>query len=254
MKSKITIRWMTNACFEITGCDNVLVTDPCLSLTAYKGLNVSDFKQIDHVIISHLHWDHVSELPDIENLFHPQIYTGVQGSELLADWIDCNTSCIFPMYPNQELDMGPFKIRCFYNRHTNVQSTYRKGKNKIASYPFIANFPGLEALQGMGGMEMNSYLITFDNGFKVLFWGGDIAQNQLTSLRGLNPDVALMQYSKQTPEALSELADAVNPKYLIPHHHDLRVPLDEVKPRLEQLAESYNGNLILLENGQSIEF
>ena len=254
MKSKVSIRWMTNACFEITASDNVLVTDPCLSLTAYKELDVSAFKRIDHVVISHLHWDHVSELPDIEKLFHPQIYTGVQGSELLADWIDCNTSHMFPMYPNQELDMGPFTIRCLYNRHTNVQSTYRKGKNKITSYPFIANFPGLEALQGIGGMEMNSYLITFDTGFRVLFWGGDIARNQLISLQGLNPDVALMQYSKQTPEALSELAYAINPTYLIPHHHDLRAPLHEVKPRLQQLADHYKGEMIILENGQSIEF
>jgi L-ascorbate metabolism protein UlaG (beta-lactamase superfamily) len=250
---KATIRWMTNACFEINACATVVVTDPCLSLTSFKGLDVDSFDKIDHVVLSHLHWDHISELPEIENKFHPYIFTGAQGSELLANWIDCNTSLIFPMYPEQEVDMGPFRIKNLYNRHTNVQSTYRRGKNKIADYPFIADFPGMIDLQGIGGMEMSSYLITFENGFTLLFWGGEIAYNQVARLRNLEPDVALMQYSRQKPEDLAELAYAINPKYLIPHHHDLRVPLAEVKPRLQELAKHYTKEIIFLENGETFE-
>jgi len=117
-------------------------------------------------------------------------------------------------------------------------------------------YPGMENLQSMGGMEMCSYLITFENGFRILFWGGNIAQNQITSLKGLKPDVAFMQYSKQGAVALTELANAVQPGVLIPHHHDLKIPFKDPRTveKLKVLRETYKGNLMIPENGQWLEF
>ena len=117
-------------------------------------------------------------------------------------------------------------------------------------------YPGLDKLQSMGGMEMCSYLITFENGFRILFWGGNIAQNQISHLRGLKPDVALMQYSKQGAITLSELAEAVQPGVLIPHHHDLKIPFadERTQEKLRVLKETYKGKLICPENGQWLEF
>ncbi len=256
MRDKIKIRWITNACFEIHACGQVVLTDPCIHQSTYKGVDASTLEKVDHVVISHLHWDHITELPLIERMHHPFIYTGALGSDMLAKWIDCNTTNIYPMFPNQELDMGPVKIKMFYNRHANVNSTRTLQEQKCRAYDFMKDYPGLDELQGIGGMEMCSYLITFENGFRILFWGGNIAQNQITTLRGLKPDVALMQYSKQGPVNLTELATAVDPGVLIPHHHDLKIPFhdERVQEKLKVLKENYKGKLICPENGQWLEF
>lgn len=256
MSDKIRIRWLTNASFEIQGCGQVILTDPCLHQSTYKGIDASSFEKVDHVVVSHLHWDHITELPIIENKHHPFIYTGALGADLLASWLDCNTSLIFPMFPDQELDMGPFRIKMFYNRHANVGKTKSQQTAKCEEYDFMKFYPGLDKLQSMGGMEMCSYLITFENGFKILFWGGNIAQNQISHLRGLKPNVALMQYSKQGAVALSELAEAVDPGVLIPHHHDLKIPFtdERTQEKLRVLKETYKGKLICPENGQWLEF
>ena len=256
MRDKVKIRWITNAAFEVHACGQVVLTDPCLCQSTYKGINGNSFDQVDHVLVSHLHWDHITELPVIEKKHHPNIFTGALGADLLATWLDCNTSFIYPMFPDQELDMGAVKIKMFYNRHANVNSVKSKQAGKCESYDFMAQYPGLDKLQSMGGMEMCSYLMTFENGFRILFWGGNIAQNQISHLRGLKPDMAFMQYSKQGAEALTELANAIQPGVLIPHHHDLKIPLHDQRTvdKLELLKQTYNGKLICPENGQWLEF
>ena len=256
MGKDIRLRWLTNASFEIHGCGEVIVTDPCLKLTTYKGFDADTFDKVDHVLVSHLHWDHVSELPDIERKFHPNIFTGALGSDLLARWLDCNTTFIYPMFPDQELDMGKVRIKMFYNRHANVNSTRSRQEAKCRAYEFMKDYPGMDELQGIGGMEMCSYLITFENGFRILFWGGNISQNQISHLRGLKPDVAFMQYSKQGASALTELAEAIQPGVLIPHHHDLKIPFHDERnvEKLRILRETYKGKLIIPENGQWLEF
>lgn len=256
MKNTIRLRWLTNACFEIHGCGEVIITDPCLLQSSCREFDTDSFDRVDHVLVSHLHWDHITELPEIERLFHPNIFTGALGADLLSSWIDCNTSLIYPMFPNQELDMGKIRIKMFYNRHANVGKTKSQQIKKCVEYDFIEFYPGLEALQGIGGMEMCSYLITFENGFKILFWGGNISQNQFVQLRGLEPDVALMQYARLSAEALSGLANAIQPGVLIPHHHDLKIPFHDERnvEKLRILRETYKGNLITPENGQWLEF
>lgn len=252
MKAKI--RWMTNASFQISACNTSIVTDPCLLQSSYKGFTRPFFGQVDYVALSHLHWDHVTELKDVLQDFSPAVFTGVQGSERLAEYLDMNTSFLFPMYPDQELDMGEFSVKAFYNRHANVKLPYSQQEKKCQSYDFMPQYPGLERLQGIGGLEMYSYLFTFQNGFKVLFWGGNISRNQMTTLRGIKPDVALMQFSKQSTQGLCDLATAIEPKVLIPHHHDLKTPLSEAQPRLEELKALYPGRLVCPRNGETVEF
>lgn len=256
MRDKIKIRWLTNASFEIDGCGEVIVTDPCLKQSTCNVFNADSFKRVDHVLVSHMHWDHITELPDIEKKFHPNIFTGALGADLLATWLDCNTSFIYPMFPNQELNMGKVSIKMIYNRHANVNKKKSEQEKKNRDYDFMSHYPGLEKLQSMGGMEMCSFLITFENEFRILFWGGNVSQNQISTLRGLHPDVALMQYTKQGPIHVSELANAIGPSVLIPHHHDLKVPFhDEItQEKLKLLKECYKGKLICPENGQWLEF
>ena len=256
MSEKIRLRWLTNASFEIHGCGEVIVTDPCLKQSTCKDFDENSFERVDHVVVSHLHWDHITELPAIEKKFHPNIFTGALGADLLAEWLDCNTSFIYPMFPDQELDMGKVKIKLFYNRHANVGKPKSQQTAKCEEYDFMKYYPGMERLQSIGGMEMCSYLITFENGFRILFWGGNIAQNQITHLRGLKPDVAFMQYSKQGAVALTELADAIQPGVLIPHHHDLKIPFtdERTQEKLRVLKETYKGELICPENGEWLEF
>ena len=65
-----------------------------------------------------------------------------------------------------------------------------------------------------------------------------------------------MQYSKQGAVALTELAQAIDPGVLIPHHHDLKIPFtdERTQEKLRVLRETYPGKLLCPENGQWLEF
>lgn len=251
---RTSIRWMTNACFEVQSDGVLLVSDPCLLQTSFKGFKEPFFEKVDGIMLSHLHWDHTTELKFLVNKFNPAVFTGAAGSLQLAEYLDMNTSYLFPMYPDQELDMGEYRIKAFYNRHSDVKMNYSAQAKQCSSYDFYSSYPGLEKLQTAGGMEMYSYLLTFKNGFKVLFWGGNISQSQKTLFEGIRPDVALMQYSNQNPHELAELARAIDPSVIIPHHHDLKMTLAEAQPKLEILSNLVSCPLLCPRNGEKLCF
>ena len=250
----VRLRWLTNACFEIRCCDQVLVTDPCLTLTPCKLFTAQSFEKIDSVLISHNHWDHVSDLPAVYEKYNPQIFCGFMSADKLLRWFHANPSRAYPMFPNQEINMGPYKIKLLYNRHLDIGMKW--GLNVPGKYTFWDNYPGLKEVSDDGGLEMSSYLITFENGVRILFWGGATGYDQIDALKGLNPDIAIMQYSKQRIEKLVPIIEAVNPQVLLPHHHDLRKPFEDpdVQNNLQLLREAYKGELYCPKNGEWLEF
>lgn len=252
--SKVRLRWLTNAAFEIQSCGQVIVVDPCLSLTPYKGFDENSFERVDQVLISHIHWDHISDLPQIYRKFMPNIFCGALSAETLIRWYHGNPSLMYPMYPDQEIDMGPFKVKMLYNRHLNIN--IEMGVDKPSKYTFWDDYPGMKQVSEMGSMEMCNYLLTFENGFRILIWGGNQGYDQIAKLRGLKPDLAIMQYSKQRADKLTELLDAIQPKVVLPHHHDLRKPFEDpaVQESLQVLRDTYKGTLLTPKNGEWLEF
>lgn len=250
----VKLRWLTNACVEIRCCDQVIVTDPCLSLTPCKKFTADSFERIDSVLISHIHWDHISDLPEVYRKYNPLIFCGYMSADKLLGWFHANPSRAYPMFPNQEINMGPYKVKLLYNRHLDINMEW-KG-TKPSKYTFWDDYPGMKEVSDYGGLEMSSYLITFENGTTILFWGGAIGYDQIDTLKGLRPDIAIMQYSKQRIEDLVPLINAVQPKVLIPHHHDLRKQFEDpdVQNNLKLLKETYKGNIVCPKNGEWLEF
>ena len=50
MSEKIRIRWLTNASFEIQGCGQVILTDPCLKQTTFKGFDADSFDKLNEAL------------------------------------------------------------------------------------------------------------------------------------------------------------------------------------------------------------
>lgn len=251
----MTIRWLTNSCFEMNCNGTVIVTDPCLKYTSYKGFAADSFKSgVDYVAISHLHWDHISEIKELEALYHPVYFTGAMGFEAFCSYVNPNTSMAFPMYPSQCLSFEGFSVTCLYNRHWNVGKTYAEQESSCFSdKELFQAHPGLDKLQGLGGLEMNSYLFTFDDGHMVLFWGGDVTYSQKAMLRGLAPDLLLAQFSAKDMEKRAELLEAIKPKTLIFHHQDIYETEEVYTPKLKAFSSIYSGNLVILKHGQCLE-
>ena len=76
-----------------------------------------------------------------------------------------------------------------------------------------------------------------------MFWGSNATPEQLGIIRELKPDIAIMQFTKQTPEDLAAMAEAGGVKGLIPHHMDLAMSEDVYLPRIEEMERAVHARV-----------
>lgn len=204
----LSVKWLAVSCYEIRYGDKTIVTDPFETEGAVEGC--------DMVCLSHCHFDHLEDLPQVAEKFDPIILCGDKTAYGLAEWLDRDPAAIYPMYPDNELDFGWVKVRAIYGRHKGGKGTFSGLKTRLNSFESCQKDPRLAAIQLTGSMEYRNFLLTFDNGAKLLIWGGDATIDQKNLCAKLGADIAIIQRSKD--EAKAEFAAALGCEILLPHH------------------------------------
>lgn len=233
---QLRLRWLTIACFEVRVGDFAIVIDPCVGVSEQAPFGAEVIEKADAVLLSHGHWDHITDIRDVMDRFRCPLLCGELTAPSMLRLLNCNPRDVYPMSANLELDFGGAKIRALFGRHTNQHKTLRELTDASAGNPLIDS-PEMEACNFYGHMEYRNYLITAPSGMKVLFWGNDVTAEQLNMVRELRPDVALLQYTRQKPEELAQMVAAGNIKVLIPHHMDLVKTEEEYNPLIDVLEQ-----------------
>lgn len=253
----VHIKWLTITCFEIRYENTTIVSDPCITGWNQKELTWENIENCDYITLSHGHWDHITDIPNLMEKFTPVVLVGDQTAAPLARWTNYNPTRIYPMYPNMELDFDTVKIKALYGRHTDQGTGYNDQVTSLATRAAVLADPGMNELQGYGSLEYRNFLFTFPNGTKVLLWGNDPTVEQKNLLKKLQPDIAILQYTKQAkdPAGFARFACDIGCKVLIPHHMDLKKTEAEYMPAVTQLSEAFltlvpDGKFICPKNGQ----
>ena len=216
----ITFRWLNNAGFEFVMPNGKhLLVDPWLDEAQWWPFPLDRIERADYMLLSHIHGDHADSVKSVENKFPKvKIFVGDLSAEKLIDWQDVNIGNLYRMRGGEVFDFNEVRIEAFSSRHTEAP----KGDFKSKSMAKSEGKPMGERNSGwMGTLEMLSYLITFQDGTRVLVWGGMPTVEQANRLRGLSPDIAFMHCSSKLDfDLFAELVEAINPKYVIPHHCD----------------------------------
>lgn len=232
----ICLRWLTIACFEIRIGNFAIVIDPCIGASKRAPFDASVVEQADMILLSHSHWDHTTDIAELVRRFDCPVLCGELSAPALLRMLDCNPQNIYPMTPELELDFGPAKVKALFARHTNQQKTLSAIDERMKSNPYIQT-EYEKACSFFGHLEYRDYLITAADGTKLLFWGSNATPEQIDIVRRLRPDIAMLQFTKQTPEDLVTLVKAGGMKVVIPHHMDLAMAPEEYLPRIHTLEE-----------------
>lgn len=239
MSYGIRIKWNTIACFELKFGDTVVLSDPCIGLSPGTDATYETVEQCDLVTVSHVHWDHITDLPAIAKKFDPLVLVGELSAMPLLRWMDYNPQKMYPVTPNVDLDFGDVSIRPLFGRHVNFGTTYSEQQANFESRPYLQEDPALVSMQVLGSMEYRNYLFTAKNGTKVLLWGNEPTLVQQNMVAPLRPDIAILQFQKTRIPALASFAAATGCKVLIPHHHDFKYREEEYAPMLDELKKAY---------------
>jgi len=233
---QVRIRWLTIACFEIEINGFTIVIDPCIKASERAGFGPEVIENVDLILISHGHWDHITDLKYLIDKFGCPVLCGELTAPALLKMLNSNPAEIYPMTPNLELDFNFAKIRALFGRHTN-QHRISSELLRINCDNSFVNCPEMELCSFYGDLEYRNYLITASNGLKMLFWGSNVTNDQLNIIREIKPDIAMLQYTKQKPEELADLVKAGEIKILIPHHMDLAEAEEVYNLRIMRLEE-----------------
>ncbi len=236
MTPQLSLRWLTIACFEVRVGDFSIVIDPCVGASPATDFGAEVIERADLILISHGHWDHITDLKALTERFSCPVLAGELTAPSLIRMLNANPADVYPMTPNLELDFGGAKVRALFARHTNQHATLETLSRHLAENPWN-DTPEKIDCNFYGNLEYRDYLITTPSGLKLLFWGSNATPEQIALVRELRPDVALLQYTKQKPEELAELAAQGGIKAILPHHMDLGQAPEVYNARIDELEK-----------------
>lgn len=258
MNDQIRMRWLTVACFEMEFGGTTVVNDPFITESTETDLTWEAIEKCDLITLTHVHWDHVTDIPRLMKKFDPLLLTGEQSMIPMARWLDCNPTRVYPMNPDVELDFDDVKIRALYGRHSQPKFTVGELHDRWKNNPILRADPELEQMQLLGSMETRNFLFTAPSGKSILIWGSNPTVEQRNLLAAVHPDVAILQLSARDPAVMAQFASEIGCKTLIPHHHDFFGRPEEYNLRAEQLGEEFirrvpNGRYIAPTHGEWFE-
>ena len=258
MNYGIRLKWNTVTCFEMKFGDLTVVSDPCITDSEGTEATWETVEKCDLITVSHVHWDHITDLPALTRKFNPKVLVGELSAMPLLKWMDYNPSSVYAMTPDLELDFGDVKIRSLFGKHVDQSRTYSDLLERFSKSPLCIRDKGLFDMQLLGSMEYRNYLFTAKNGTKVLLWGNNPRIEQRRLLEKLQPDIAILQFTKHAPEEMADFAASIGARVVIPHHMDLHAKEEEYLPRVQLFADAFlkvvpDGTFIIPEHGKWID-
>lgn len=221
-KYGVDIKWLAVTCFEMRFGNTTVVSDPYITECKGTELDYTAVENCDVITLSHAHYDHITDIPRLNNKFSPIIMCGAMTAMPLIEWVNCQPSKLYPVYPNLELDFGDVKIKALFGRHKLQGDGYKETTLYLENVDDCVNDKGVAKLQGIGSLEYTNFIYTTPNGTKILIWGNDPTIDQLNICKAEKPDIAILQrtISPKKNKVMANFIKEMGCKVVIPHHHD----------------------------------
>ena len=231
------IKWFTVASFEMEKDGHHIVTDPFITLSPNSPCTYEDVENCELITLSHVHWDHITDIPVLMDKF-PQapLLVGSLSALPLVEWGNLIPQHVYPMDANLEVDFDWVKVKALFGRHVDFNKKYAELESQLRRKEFVDKAMG--DMQVLGTLEYRNFFFTFPDGLKVLVWGNEFTPVQKNIVKALQPDIAIIQSTRQLSDipGYCEFVKASGCKVVIPHHMDLSKSYAEYIPQLEALA------------------
>lgn len=237
-KYGLKVKWLTVASFELEKDGHHIVTDPFITLNQNSPCTWENVEGCDMITLSHVHWDHITDIPVLMQKFpNAPLLCGELSALPLVYWGNLIPQDVWPMESNLELDFDWVKVKALFGRHVAFGKTASDLESQLRRHSFVDKAMG--DMQILGTMEYRNYFFTFPDGTKVLVWGNEFSSVQKNIVKALKPDVAIIQSTRQLkdPEGFVDFVKLSGAKVVIPHHMDLAKTYEEYKPDLAEIEK-----------------
>lgn len=237
------ITWLGTAGFLIKTSEFEFAFDPFLSRgTGIKSpFGYRDFKNTNLILLGHGHFDHSYDVPEIIQHNDAQVFApGLTGILLKIRGIP---STRLNVTDNKEYILKQLKLRAFKSKHITFDM------------PLVLETIHRCGLRGCLGMcsrgllypkgLVQTYLFEVKQKKFLFMSSAGATKNELEEYRKLEIDYFLvpLQGHSQIQKIAAQMVVAINPKAVIPHHHDdfypplsQNISLDLFKDELSKLS------------------
>lgn len=248
----LRIKWLGCACFEMDFGGVTVVNDPWITPNPSTQLTWEAVEKCDYITLSHGHYDHITDIPELVKKFDPYVICGENTAMPLMKWTDLNPTKVFPVCPDLELDTDAVKIKALYGRHNLRPSGWNQLDKVWQSHEMTEGDPNLVELNKWGDFEYRNFLFTSPNGVKTLMWGTPLDHPiQRNILIVQKADIVMMMSTKRYPAAdTAEFLSKTGCKTVIVHHIDfprdktefvnlLKYELEKRAPEIQFIVPKY---------------
>ena len=235
------IRWIDTSCVEIeTEQGKRIVSDPYIDECPNHPVSSDDIGAMDYILVSHTHFDHISQLNKYFELYRPRILTGpLSGFRLLKD-LDLSGQCVYGLENGETLDFGDTRFLRLSAKHSIPG---RKSRHLVRESEVIGEFRDTFGvgekylpLMSEGFYEFSNFMIETADNTRILLWGSGVSHEQAEKARGLRPDIILMQIPSNPAPQIAELVRICGASLVIPHHHDTYYGSRDVGAMIGEIA------------------
>lgn len=82
------MKWLSVTCFEMRFGETTVVSDPFVTDSPGTELTWEAIEKCDLITLSHSHWDHIMDLPQLMKRYHPLLLCPEMTADPLARWLN----------------------------------------------------------------------------------------------------------------------------------------------------------------------
>jgi L-ascorbate metabolism protein UlaG (beta-lactamase superfamily) len=248
---KTEVLWLGQAAFRITTPGGkVIVIDPWLKTNpktppAFKELTA--LGKVDLILVTHAHFDHFNDAPDLAKLNDAPVYTGAGLGNTIV------TLGILPAKLAPRFGKGG-TVMPFGPDGVKITATHAEHSSEL-----VWKNPATGKEETHFGGEPVGYVIEMENGFKIYHTGDTGPFGDMALIGELyKPDLVLMsigRYFGMGPEDAALMTNRyLKPRFAIPMHYGT-FPVLSGKPEeyIKALGQS-STRVIVMQPGEKVEF
>lgn len=221
--TKLSIRWIYEACYEIVlpGGEHI-ITDPDITIHQFPEFSAETFERADYVLCTHTHFDHTSDIGYLAEKFHPKLMVGQLSAMPLARFFNLSFADLYPVGNGEVYDFGKVKFQFYRAKHTCLTDPVR-GRPENAMGTTMRNFgiKGHGEPDQFGWLENYHILMTLSNNLRIMMVSGCAVNREIYRIgREFSPNILIRQTAFDTPEEYAKECAEFGASLVFPHHHE----------------------------------